>query len=1036
MAEVSRRVNVGIVFSMTDRATPALQRAEVATQRLGTAMNRTNHVGILMATMLAQVAGRALLLAGSSGLQGAAKSFGAFEGNLIALARVSGLANSELSALTDTFIKVSATLPLSANELTAAAVSLSKLGITANLVDEATGRLNSKGRAALAGIAQSAAQFSFISGQSIDTTTESLSILQGMFKSFGDDNDDIAQDFDNISSALIAVADSSASTVTDLTEFIKRAGGMAKTLGFSLPEILGFAGSLRLSGLRAQTAGSQFNRLFKALGDTKNFATLARIFNKTQSSLASLKGEGKTVSEELFGMKNMTAQFIGELINTGRGQEVFKGLLDTIGPITEEFKASGKSASDLSVRTSDLFDVLRELSIDGVRLVPVLSSMSRNLEGVAGATTRASDAMDTGELSTEKYNKQAQSLDLTLKTLAGSVENVQIMFGKFLSKALVPIVKFLNFLVRVFMAIPDPIRNTILLITTLTAVIAGAAITILGFAQMLAVMFTDTKRIADLAIPIRDLAFSIGRINEHLRTTSPLLGHVADQGTVMTSGLGTLGYLGRTIKKTFGTLFKMAKQKIRFGIAGLGGLMKIVPIALVVILAIAGLVKVFQALKQAFKISDVDGGLADTLKTLRNAFSEVRGAIESVFAGTDEAGKKFSFMASLADGLRPILRGLVVFFKEIKKQIEGQAGPAFFFFNTLKVLFSVLKQIWDSLSSAFATMFSAWAAAMNMGEEGAKGTASGLMGLMKVLNVVVGVISVLGYIISAILIVLKPVLQVVGAILGYILNLTMKLITALTVAINWIANLFGGGSKKEVESFGNTFDDTFSGIDKKIRDTKENANQNLTGSSFLHIAEDMGALKGPINKFGELILTLLFPFFAVKDAIVEVILAMRGLTNKQLGVSVDIEKNGSLDVGKSVGALVEDSAEGETFLVKNSVPPQIQNLDEEFKISLERQELQSGSMNHSTKDGLRIHLGELPQSTVIATGGKEPVGATIGRTGSSSRELGPIKTPETKEIKLVVNLDGRVIAEAVREINMEDLVRRGGNIPVTSTIVI
>jgi len=153
------------------------------------------------------------------------------------------------------------------------------------------------------------------------------------------------QDFDRLGSSLVAVADSVATTGSEVAEISLRLAAAGKQAGMSEADILGFSAALSSLGLEAQAGGSAFSKVFN------NINIAVQTSSEKLSDFAAVAGMSNTEFQKLFGEDSTEAvvKFI-----EGLGEAGNKSIV-----VLEEMGISEVRMRDALMRAAGAGDVLR-----------------------------------------------------------------------------------------------------------------------------------------------------------------------------------------------------------------------------------------------------------------------------------------------------------------------------------------------------------------------------------------------------------------------------------------------------------------------------------------------------------------------------------------------------------------------------------------------------------------------------------------------------------------------------------------------------
>jgi len=282
-----------------------------------------------------------------------------FEFSMAKVAAVSGFANSEMQALTESAQHVGAITAFSATEVAQLQLELAKLGFDAGQIENMTEGVLSLAQAFDLELGDAAEKLALNLNRFGLEATESGRVADVMAKAFG-------------SSALDA---------EKLEEALKVSGPTAASLGFTLEEVTGILGVLANAGVSGSIAGTQLTTIFAQMAkegkDVKSeFAKLLNGTNSVKESFDRFGARGAKIVPVL----QENSDEIGNLTDE---------LLNSAGAATEARKKMEQTTKGAIKRLSSAMEAAA-ISI-GNALIPAINSLVRFVTGLVDKFNGLSD---------------------------------------------------------------------------------------------------------------------------------------------------------------------------------------------------------------------------------------------------------------------------------------------------------------------------------------------------------------------------------------------------------------------------------------------------------------------------------------------------------------------------------------------------------------------------------------------------------------------------------------------------------------------
>jgi TP901 family phage tail tape measure protein len=296
----------------------------------------------------------------------AAVEFGEFQNNIVSISRISGIAESEISAMSTAFLELSSSIPVSAIELQRFAETASRFGI--------------KSADGVQAFAETFGKLQSIIGTVTEDTTKSVARITNL-------TNFPIEEVDKFANAVVFLGKNFATTEDQIIRTAARVAGGLNPFGVTADEALGLAAALDSLNVNAELGGSALIRIFNALQDV------------------SLKS-GNDLSR-LAEISGMTSERFSELALTA--------------PI-KAFKA-------LVVSGAESFEIMDRLNLSGVRVQDVLGKLVGRSEDFTKAMNGSNDAIQDSLQFNADAARQADTLGSRYTRLGNAISAAFISVG-------------------------------------------------------------------------------------------------------------------------------------------------------------------------------------------------------------------------------------------------------------------------------------------------------------------------------------------------------------------------------------------------------------------------------------------------------------------------------------------------------------------------------------------------------------------------------------------------------------------------------
>lgn len=305
----------------------------------------------------------------------AVKTFTDFEKGTLKIQTAAEISSETANKITDGFVKISQTVPLTVTELQKAGFAAAQAGVT--------------GEEGITNFAEAAVKLSKVGGDAFkDLPIEDLSNnLAKISTAFGEAGENM-ENVTNISSMLLSVSKAVPGGLGEVIEALRRASPQAAMLGMNLADVTAIMGTLVAAALPASRAGTEFNTALSNM--VTNMDVVAEWLGVTDDGLKKFKDRMDT---DLIGVLDEVVQRFNEI----------ESVTDRANKLTEVFGEVGKKSIQALINNYDLFKDLQ---------------------------ARANQELESGTLLAAEFATQANSLSGTFTVFKSAVQSVAYAIGK------------------------------------------------------------------------------------------------------------------------------------------------------------------------------------------------------------------------------------------------------------------------------------------------------------------------------------------------------------------------------------------------------------------------------------------------------------------------------------------------------------------------------------------------------------------------------------------------------------------------------
>jgi TP901 family phage tail tape measure protein len=286
-------------------------------------------------------------------------------------------------------------------------------------------------------------------------------------------------DVERLGSTIVALGNAGASTESEITAMALRIAGAGQIIGLSESDVLGFASALSSVGIEAEAGGS----------------AISTVFVKIETAVRS----GGEQLDKFAAVAGMSADQFRQAYQTDAA-----GAIDTFVQGLGGIATSG----------GDVFKTLAGLEITEIRQRDALLRLS-------GAGDILTQSLRTGEQAWQdntalaaEAERRYQTVEARMQLARNAITNLAIELGQVLLPIVGKAADTVSGLVQTISGLPDPLKNAVVILATLTAGLALA-----GGAALIAV-----PKIAAMKTAVDTLAVSEGRLAAVTVATSRTIG--------------------------------------------------------------------------------------------------------------------------------------------------------------------------------------------------------------------------------------------------------------------------------------------------------------------------------------------------------------------------------------------------------------------------------------------------------------------------------------------------------------------------------
>ena len=339
-----------------------------------------------------------------------------FDAAMAGVRKTTNSSDVEFAHLNDSVRELARTMPIAHTELAATMMMAGQLGV--------------RGTEELTKFTKTAAMLGTATSMSADEAAQNLAQLMRIMG----DQFTMVDDYANV---VVALGNTTAATETQILNVAKRIGGAASVVGMTADQVLAISAAVLDVGINVELGGTAISRV------------LIEISNAISQGGKELDVWAKTAG--------MTAeQFKAAWANdvAGTFQQVISGFAD--------MKDNGE----------DLFGVIGDLGVDGIRTISVLTQLAGAADNMGDKFNLAAAEMAGGSALLKEYGLFAQATAKKITVAKNAITELRIEFGENLAPAIEFVADTISMLATAAGALPEWLQT---LTITLTG-IGGAAL--------------------------------------------------------------------------------------------------------------------------------------------------------------------------------------------------------------------------------------------------------------------------------------------------------------------------------------------------------------------------------------------------------------------------------------------------------------------------------------------------------------------------------------------------------------------------------
>lgn len=337
------------------------------------------------------------------------------------------------------------------------------------------------------------------------------------------------KDFDKLGSTIVALGNNTATTEAEIVSMAMRLAGAGKQVGLSNDSIMSLAATMSSLGLEAEAGGTAFSRVLIEM-------------NKAVS-----KGSKElTVYEQVAKRGGLTGSF----------KDAFK--TDAIGSL-QKFIEGMKNLSDNGTNVSLVLDAI---GLDGIRTADSLMRASGSGKLLNDTLKIGSDAWKANNALTREAELRYKTAESQFQIFMNELKQLAATFGEVIVPILIKLIQIVKPLVQWFGALPMPIKQFVVGLAALLALIGPLLIFVgilKGMAVIMAMFGLAAAPILAIAAAFVAVGVAIGQLVKHWETLT------SGGFLAMLKDLG--GWIGSGFKASRNFFGNAAQQPAYAGVA-------------------------------------------------------------------------------------------------------------------------------------------------------------------------------------------------------------------------------------------------------------------------------------------------------------------------------------------------------------------------------------------------------------------------------------------------------------------------------------
>jgi len=374
------------------------------------------------------------------------------------------------------------------------------------------------------------------------------------------------EDFGRLGATIVDLGNNTATTEADIVSMAKRIAGAGELVSLTDQDILAIAATLQSVGISAEMGGTAFSKVLKKMQTAaeSGYEPIIDLTNKTGKSLHELALMSENESQAFTALASDLDMKKSDLKSMVKWGELLENFAKVSGMTAEQFvntwrsepvkvvEAFAKGLGNVDAQGKSTVQMLQDMGFTEVRLSDMLARLALAQDGFTENLVRANDAWtDADALEIEAARRYSET-NAQLSQLNESWKELRVELAEFVVPILKVLVDIARGLIDAIKAMPDWLKQTIVNVSALLAVIGPGLLIISRITESIINLkrFLDLFKAFNLVSKLGDIAKGIGGVRDNCHKVGSCMEETAGKIGKVAGGFGKIGSVVGTVIKT------------------------------------------------------------------------------------------------------------------------------------------------------------------------------------------------------------------------------------------------------------------------------------------------------------------------------------------------------------------------------------------------------------------------------------------------------------------------------------------------------